>query len=33
VKSFQTLRKLTADGIVGLDTTQMLAWMPPVATT
>ena len=29
VKTFQTLRKLAADGIVGLDTTQMLAWVPP----
>lgn len=31
VKTFQTLRKLTADGIVGLDTTQMLAWVQPRA--
>lgn len=29
VKTFQTARKLTADGIVGLDTTQMLAWVSP----
>lgn len=31
VKTFQTQRKITADGIVGLDTTQMLAWVPPRA--
>lgn len=31
VKAFQTSKKLTADGIVGLDTTQMLAWVPPHA--
>jgi Glycosyl hydrolases family 25/Putative peptidoglycan binding domain len=29
VKAFQTEKKLTADGIVGLDTTQLLAWVPP----
>lgn len=29
VKTFQTQKKLTADGIVGLDTTQMLAWVSP----
>lgn len=29
VKTFQTSRKLAADGIVGLDTTQMLSWVPP----
>jgi peptidoglycan hydrolase-like protein with peptidoglycan-binding domain len=31
VKTFQTLRKITADGIVGLDTAQLLAWVPPRA--
>lgn len=31
VKAFQTAKKLTADGIVGLDTTQLLAWVPPRA--
>ena len=29
VKTFQSQRKITADGIVGLDTAQMLAWVPP----
>jgi len=29
VKTFQTQKKTTADGIVGLDTTQQLAWIPP----
>ena len=29
VKAFQTAQKLTADGIVGLDTTQRLAWVSP----
>lgn len=29
VKAFQTLRKITADGIVGLETTQLLSWVPP----
>lgn len=33
VKTFQTQKKLTADGIVGLDTTQLLAWVPPRSTT
>jgi peptidoglycan hydrolase-like protein with peptidoglycan-binding domain len=31
VKAFQTQKKITADGIVGLDTTQLLAWVPPRA--
>jgi hypothetical protein len=31
VKAFQALKKITADGIVGLDTTQLLAWVPPRA--
>jgi lysozyme len=31
VKTFQTSKKLAADGIVGLDTTQLLAWVPPRA--
>jgi peptidoglycan hydrolase-like protein with peptidoglycan-binding domain len=29
VKAFQASRKITADGIVGLDTTQLLSWVPP----
>ena len=29
VKAFQALKKIAADGIVGLDTTQLLAWVPP----
>jgi peptidoglycan hydrolase-like protein with peptidoglycan-binding domain len=29
VKTFQAQKKLTADGIVGLDTTQLLAWVKP----
>jgi peptidoglycan hydrolase-like protein with peptidoglycan-binding domain len=29
VKTFQALKKLTVDGIVGLNTTQRLAWEPP----
>jgi len=29
VKTFQALKKITADGIVGLDTTQLLAWVAP----
>src|SRR6202521_5400600 len=29
VKAFQASKKITADGIVGLDTTQFLAWVPP----
>jgi len=32
VKTFQTSKKITADGIVGLDTTQLLAWVPPRTT-
>jgi len=32
VKAFQAQKKITADGIVGLDTTQMLAWVPPLTT-
>jgi peptidoglycan hydrolase-like protein with peptidoglycan-binding domain len=28
VKTFQTQKKIAADGIVGLDTTQLLAWVP-----
>jgi peptidoglycan hydrolase-like protein with peptidoglycan-binding domain len=32
VKTFQAQQKLTADGIVGLDTTQRLAWVPPRTT-
>lgn len=28
VETFQTAKKITADGIVGLDTTQLLAWVP-----
>jgi GH25 family lysozyme M1 (1,4-beta-N-acetylmuramidase) len=31
VKTFQAQKKTTADGIVGLDTTQLLAWVPPRA--
>jgi hypothetical protein len=31
VKTFQTQKKIAADGIVGLDTTQLLAWVPPRA--
>jgi peptidoglycan hydrolase-like protein with peptidoglycan-binding domain len=31
VVAFQTQKKLIADGIVGLDTTQLLAWVPPRA--
>jgi peptidoglycan hydrolase-like protein with peptidoglycan-binding domain len=33
VKTFQADKMLTADGIVGLDTTQLLAWVPPRSTT
>jgi len=29
VKAFQTLKRITPDGIVGLDTTQLLAWVTP----
>jgi len=29
VKTFQGQKKITADGIVGLDTTQLLAWVLP----
>lgn len=29
VKTFQTQKKIAADGIVGLDTAQLLAWVPP----
>ena len=29
VKTFQAQKKITADGIVGLDTTQLLAWVSP----
>jgi peptidoglycan hydrolase-like protein with peptidoglycan-binding domain len=29
VRTFQAQKKLTVDGIVGLDTTQLLAWVPP----
>lgn len=29
VKAFQTMKKITVDGIVGLDTAQLLAWVPP----
>ena len=29
VKNLQTLKKIAADGIVGLDTTQLLAWEAP----
>jgi lysozyme len=29
VKTFQAQNKVTVDGIVGLDTTQLLAWVPP----
>ena len=29
VKAFQTQKKLTADGIVGLQTTQLLSWVLP----
>jgi hypothetical protein len=29
VKTFQASRKIAADGIVGLDTMQLLAWVPP----
>lgn len=31
VETFQARKKITADGIVGLDTTQLLAWVPPRA--
>jgi GH25 family lysozyme M1 (1,4-beta-N-acetylmuramidase) len=31
VKTFQAAKKVTADGIVGLDTTQLLAWTAPRA--
>lgn len=31
VRAFQTSKKITADGIVGLDTTQLLAWVTPRA--
>jgi peptidoglycan hydrolase-like protein with peptidoglycan-binding domain len=31
VKTFQAQKKIAADGIVGLDTTQLLAWVPPRA--
>lgn len=29
VKTFQTAQQIAADGIVGLDTAQRLAWVPP----
>jgi peptidoglycan hydrolase-like protein with peptidoglycan-binding domain len=29
VKTFQTQKKVTADGVVGLETFQLLAWVPP----
>lgn len=29
VRAFQTLKKVAADGVVGLDTTQLLAWVAP----
>lgn len=29
VKTFQTAKKIASDGIVGLDTTQLLSWVPP----
>lgn len=29
VKTFQTAKKITADGVVGLDTAQLLAWVSP----
>lgn len=31
VKSFQTAKKITVDGIVGLDSSQLLSWVPPRA--
>ncbi len=31
VKAFQSLKKITVDGIVGLDTTQLLSWVAPRA--
>lgn len=31
VRTFQTQKKIAADGIVGLDTTQLLSWVPPRA--
>lgn len=31
VVAFQALKKTAADGIVGLDTTQLLAWVKPLA--
>jgi peptidoglycan hydrolase-like protein with peptidoglycan-binding domain len=33
VRTFQASKKITADGIVGLDTTQLLAWVLPQAAT
>ena len=32
VKTFQTQKKITADGIVGLDTAQRLSWVQPRTT-
>jgi hypothetical protein len=29
VKAFQALKKIATDGIVGLDTAQLLSWVPP----
>jgi peptidoglycan hydrolase-like protein with peptidoglycan-binding domain len=31
VKAFQAQKKIAVDGIVGLDTTQLLSWVPPSA--
>jgi Putative peptidoglycan binding domain len=31
VETFQAAKKITTDGVVGLDTTQLLAWEPPRA--
>jgi peptidoglycan hydrolase-like protein with peptidoglycan-binding domain len=29
VKTFQARNKIATDGVVGLDTTQLLAWVSP----
>jgi peptidoglycan hydrolase-like protein with peptidoglycan-binding domain len=30
VRAFQTAKRVAVDGIVGLDTAQLLAWVPPI---